>query len=239
MKIFHASLISATVFVMVVGCKSSCKDVSSEPSGAAVGSSVITVSSPVTVSSPITVSSPVSSTANQKGEFLFVQNAKDVSFDKGTMTLHEVNPVTVCFTDRPERIAGHMPTANMIPMWSEGKDSFLHDPPNATLSLVGETNANKVSDVVMVLSNPRMSGSDLTYDIRVLEGTPPAHGSDCSLFIDIIGMPLTPYSYAGAARRAYRSGYMHPGYMYPGAYGPAFVPVAPVAVGPLGRPYLR
>ena len=239
MKIFHAALISGAVFAMVVGCKSSSQDVSSEPSGAAVGSSVITVSSPATVTTPISVSAPVSSTENQKAEFLFVQNAKDVTFDKGTMTLHGVNPVTVCFTDRPERIAGHMPTAKMIPMWSEGKDSFLHDPPNATLSLVGETNGNKVSDVVMVLRNPRMSGSDLTYDVRVLEGTPPAQGSDCSLFIDIIGMPLTPYSYAGAARRAYRNGYMYPGYAYAGAYGPAFVPVAPVAVGPLGRPYLR
>jgi hypothetical protein len=144
-----------------------------------------------------------------------------------------VNPVTVCFTDRPQRLAGHMPTEKMIPMWSEGKDSFLHDPPNATLSLVGANKGDKVSDVVMVLRNPRMKGTDLTYDIRVLEGTPPEHGSDCSLFIDIIGMPLTPFSYAGAARRAYRRGYA-----YPGAYGPAFVPVAPVAVGPYGRPYV-
>jgi hypothetical protein len=32
---------------------------------------------------------------------------------------------------------------------------------------------------------------------------PPQSGA-CSLVIDIIGMPLTPVSYAGAARRAYR-----------------------------------
>src|SRR5215472_11969702 len=71
----------------------------------------------------------------QTGQFLFVQNAKDVSFENGTMTLHGVNPVTVCFTDRPERIAGHMPTSKIVPMWSEGKDSFTADPPNATLSI--------------------------------------------------------------------------------------------------------
>jgi len=32
----------------------------------------------------------------------------------------------------------------------------------------------------------------------------PAKGADVSIFIDIIGMPLTPLSYAGVARRSYR-----------------------------------
>ena len=165
----------------------------------------------------------VSNTQTQKVEFLFVQNAKDVSFENETMVLHGVNPVTVCFADRPERIAGHMPTANIVPMWGEGKDSFTADPPNATLSILS---GDAISDVVMVLRNPRLSGEDLTYDVRTLEGTPPAQGGACSLFIDIIGMPLTPMSYAGAERRAYRRGYAYPGY-----YGPAVV-APPVVVAP-------
>jgi len=32
----------------------------------------------------------------------------------------------------------------------------------------------------------------------------PASGKDVSVFIDVIGMPLTPVSYAGVARRTYR-----------------------------------
>lgn len=32
----------------------------------------------------------------------------------------------------------------------------------------------------------------------------PAKGGPVSLFIDVIGMPLTPMSYAAAARRDYR-----------------------------------
>jgi hypothetical protein len=32
----------------------------------------------------------------------------------------------------------------------------------------------------------------------------PESGADVSVFIDIIGMPLTPVSYAGVARRTYR-----------------------------------
>jgi len=65
-------------------------------------------------------------------DVLFVQNAKNVSFNQGKLVLREVNPVTVCFTDRPARMAGHMQTSKLIPLWSQGKDSFLKDNPNAT-----------------------------------------------------------------------------------------------------------
>ena len=137
-------------------------------------------------------------------DVLFVQNAKGVSFKDGKLVLQGVNPVTVCFTDRPARMAGHMQTSKLVPLWSQGKDSFLKDNPNATLSVFGGDN---VSDLVVELSNPQLSGNDLTYDARILEGTPPASGGACALFIDIIGMPATPMSYAGVARRSFRRGY--------------------------------
>src|SRR5882724_1578163 len=134
-------------------------------------------------------------------DVLFVQNAKSVTINKGKLVLRGVNPVTVCFTDRPARLAGHMPTSKFVPLWSQGKDSFLKDNPNATLSVFSGDN---VSDLVVELSNPQLSGDDLTYDTRILEGTLPAEGGPCALFIDVIGMPATPMSYAGAARRAWR-----------------------------------
>ena len=134
-------------------------------------------------------------------DVLFVQNAKDVRFKEGKLVLQGVNPVTVCFTDRPARLAGHMQTSKFVPLWSKGKDSFVKDNPNATLSVFS---GNNVSDLVVELSNPQLSGNDLTYDARLLEGTLPANGGACALFIDVIGMPATPMSYAGAARRAYR-----------------------------------
>ncbi len=141
---------------------------------------------------------------SKKVDVLFVQNAKNVTFNEGKLVLREVNPVTVCFTDRPARMAGHMQTSKLIPLWSQGKDSFLKDNPNATLSIFG---GDKVSDLVVELSNPQLSGNDLTYDARILEGTPPTNGGACALFIDIIGMPATPMSYAGVARRSFRRGY--------------------------------
>jgi hypothetical protein len=136
-----------------------------------------------------------------KVDVLFVQNAKDVTFKEGKLVLQGVNPVTVCFTDRPARMAGHMQTSKFVPFWSKGKDSFVKDNPNATLSVF---NSDNVSDLVVELSNPQLSGNDLTYDARILEGTPPTNAGACALFIDIIGMPATPFSYAGAARRAWR-----------------------------------
>src|SRR5215510_3465297 len=70
----------------------------------------------------------------QKVEMLFVQSAKGASLENGKLTLRTVSPTTVFFSDRPSRIAGHMTTDELIGLWGEGKNSFLKDPPNATLS---------------------------------------------------------------------------------------------------------
>ena len=139
----------------------------------------------------------------KEGDFLFVQSAKSMTYDKGKLTLRGVSPVTIFFTDRPERIAGNMPTRVFVPFWSEGKDSFAKDNPNANLSILEQDKF--AADIVVTLANPLLKGEDLTYDVKILEGNLPAKGGPVSLFIDIIGMPLTPISYAGVARRtAYR-----------------------------------
>jgi hypothetical protein len=136
-----------------------------------------------------------------KVTLLFVQNAQGVSLDNTKLTLKGISPSTIFSSDRPQRMAGHMSTKEFISLWSTGKDSFLADPPNANLSVFGES---KVGDVVVELRNPKLTGQDFSYDVRVLDGKMPPQSGACSLFIDVIGMPLTPVSYAGAARRAYR-----------------------------------
>jgi hypothetical protein len=149
-------------------------------------------------------------------QLLFVQNAKGLKAGDGKLTLRGVEAMTVCFSDRPMRLAGHMPTKNFVPMWSQGKDSFLKDPPNATLSIL---QGNDVTSTVVTLRNPQFSGDDLTYDVTLLEGSLPGSAGPCSLFIDIIGCPLTPMSYAGVARRtAWRSAYYGGGFNGPALY---------------------
>jgi hypothetical protein len=138
---------------------------------------------------------------DKKVEMLFVQSAKGASVSNGKLTMRGISPTTVFFSDRPQRIAGHIATDEMIPLWSEGKDSFVKDPPNATLSSFGKD--GKVVNVVLELKNPKLTGDTMTYDVSVIQGTP-GNTEASSLFIDVIGMPLTPLSYAGAARRATR-----------------------------------
>jgi hypothetical protein len=141
--------------------------------------------------------------STKKADFLFVQTANTMTFDKATkkLTLENVSPITIMFTDRPERIASHMRTAKFVPFWSHGKDSFLSDPPNADVSLL---EGDKLQQFVVTLMDPAIEGDNLSYMVKVLEGEMPAKGADVSVFIDIIGMPLTPLSFAGARRRAWR-----------------------------------
>ena len=141
--------------------------------------------------------------APKMADFLFVQSAKGMTFDKATsaFTLTGVSPVTIFFTDRPERIAGNMKTTRFIPFWSEGKDSFKSNPPNADISIIEGAD---LKQVIVELQDPVLNGEDLTYTVKLLQGDMPAKGADVSVFIDIIGRPWTPVSYAGVARRTYR-----------------------------------
>lgn len=146
---------------------------------------------------------PAAGAASDKADFLFVQTAKGMRYDADLkrLTLTSASPVTLFFSDRPERIAGNMETAAFVPFWSEGKDSFLSDPPNADLSVLRD---GKLHQTVVVLHDPVLEGEDLHYTVDIVDGEMPATGQDVSVFIDIIGMPATPLSYAGVARRSYR-----------------------------------
>ena len=136
-------------------------------------------------------------------DFLFVQTAASMAFaaDANRLTLHNVSPTTLFFSDRPDRIAGNMTTESFVPFWSEGKDSFLSEPPNADLSIMED---GELRQTVVVLRDPVLNGSDLHYTVRIIDGHMPVLGENVSVFIDVIGMPLTPLSVAGVNRRAYR-----------------------------------
>ena len=72
----------------------------------------------------------------KKADLLFVQTASDVRLDGGKFILKGISPTVLFFTDRPERIAGNMKNDRYLKLWKEdGKDSFLADPPNATVSV--------------------------------------------------------------------------------------------------------
>src|SRR5262245_7826111 len=134
---------------------------------------------------------------------LIVMNADGASLAGTTLTLHGISPHSIMFADRPVRSAGHALTAHLLEEWAPG-GGFEKDPPNATVS-VFDKEGSTVEDAVVVLKNPKLSDGTLTFTVDVLESDLKKADGAASVFIDIIGLPRTPLSFAGAARRtAYR-----------------------------------
>ena len=159
---------------------------------------------------------------------LFVMNSRGATLQGDTLALIGVIPSSIIFADRPVRSAGHQPTADVIAEWGSGEDSFAKNPPNATVSVLGKDGS--VKDAVVVLKNPKLEGDKLTFNVQTLEGDLAGADGPAAVFIDIIGRPLTPLSFAGVARRsAFR------GAMYAGAAGAAYGAAAYAA--PYYRPY--
>ena len=126
-------------------------------------------------------------------ELLFVQDARAMSYDGQTLTMKDPDPYTLFFSDRPDRIAGHMTLEAFLEEVSKGPDSFAEDPPNATLMVFG---GNELLQVVVELpSEPYFRDGDLLFEVRVIEGTVPESGGNSprrSLIRVDLPAPLAP-----------------------------------------------
>jgi len=136
-------------------------------------------------------------------EAMFVQTAQGIHSADGSLTLRGITPATLYFSDRPQRVVGHMSTADFVDLWDAGDNSFETDPPNAVLAFL-EPGADAPTDAVIVIKEPRLTNGDLSYSIDVLEGEVPAHTGPVTLFIDPFGRPLSPISVCGVRRRGRR-----------------------------------
>jgi hypothetical protein len=160
---------------------------------------------------------------------LIVMNAAGATLEDNKLTLTGIAPSAIIFADRPTRAAGHALTVHLLEEWGSAADaSFAKDPPNATVSAFNK-DGSLTRDAVVVLKSPSMQGDKLTFEVQVLEGDLKGADGPASVFIDIIGMPWTPLSFAGVARRtAYRAAmynaathpYGYPAPYYPPAYYP-------------------
>ena len=134
---------------------------------------------------------------------MFVQTAQGLMSDGSTVTLKGVTPSTLYFSDRPQRIVGHMATTDFVDLWAEGDNSFEEDPPNAVLAFL-EPGDEVPEDAVIVIRDPRLENGQLSYSIEPLEGTVPTQAGPVTLFIDPSGRPLSPVSVCGVRRRERR-----------------------------------
>jgi hypothetical protein len=155
---------------------------------------------------------------------LFVMNARGAGLQGQTLTLTGISLNAIVFADRPVRAAGHLLTEHLLEEWTVG--SFAKDPPNATVSVLSKDGAS-VRDAVVELKIPHLEGDKLTFDVRVLEGDLTGADGPASVFVDIIGLPFTPLSFAGVARRSARRAAW---------YGAAAAAAAPYYPPPHGYP---
>ena len=142
----------------------------------------------------------MTSTEPQMIEEMFVQVARSSKSSDGVLTLTGVSPSTLYFSDRPERVVGHMTNEQFVDGWSLGDNSFASDPPNAVLSYI-DSGDDRPEDCVVVLRDPKVDDDSIQYSIEQLEGSVPQSSGACTLFIDPLGRPLSPVSVAGMRRR--------------------------------------
>jgi hypothetical protein len=133
---------------------------------------------------------------------MFVQSARAVTSDGTTLTLKDVTPSTLYFSDRPKRIVGHMTTVDFVDLWAEGDNNFEEDPPNAVLSFL--ESADEAPEDAVVVPAAHLGNGELSYSIETLEGTVPTQTGPVTLFIDPFGRPLSPVSICGVRRRERR-----------------------------------
>jgi len=106
---------------------------------------------------------------------LFVINAERGVISADKLELENVANAVIYFSDRPDRIAGHIALESFLKSWNKSLDSFADDPPNAVLSITDDGKA--FNTIVVELLNPILEGAKLRFQVKILEGTVPATGS--------------------------------------------------------------
>jgi hypothetical protein len=184
-----------------------------------------------------TIGTPAAAAKPEIVPSLFVLNSRGATLQGDTLTLTGVMPHSIIFADRPVRSAGHQLTADIIADWGTGDDSFAKNPPNATVSVFSKDGS--VKDAVVVLKNPKLDGDKLTFNVQTLEGDLAGADGGAAIFIDIIGRPLTPMSFAGVGRRTAFRGAMYAGAAVGVAAVGAAAYAAPYAYAPAPYAYVR
>lgn len=150
---------------------------------------------------------------------LIVMNSDGANLTGTTPALDGISPNSIMFSDRPVRSTGRASTAHHLEEWAQG-GGFEKDPPNATVSAF-DKEASAVEDAVEVLKDPKRSGNKLNFTVEVLESNIEKADGPASVFIDIIGLPRTPRSFSGVARRTAWRGARYAGAAAGAAYGAA------------------
>lgn len=175
----------------------------------------------------------------------YVQQASSLQYDGQSLTLQGVAPSTIFFSDHPYRLTGQVDTATFANLWTAPNGPFASNPPNAAISVLGQTG---VSPAIVELTSASADGASVTYGVKVLSGEIPASAENIALFVDhgprpVNGVHYYPYHpipgpYCYHAPQAPECHYRpyhpyhpyHPYYPYP-YYHPGAAFAAGAAVG--------
>lgn len=131
------------------------------------------------------------SSSSEDPRFMFIHVAEGVKVNQASKTIRlvNVNQQTLFFSDRPDRIAGHLKMADYLDEWTtkSGENNFSAVPPNAALS-VYEPGQTDNTLAVIEITDPKVDGTDLLYSYKLIEGTLPETTGHTALFIDRIGI---------------------------------------------------
>jgi hypothetical protein len=97
---------------------------------------------------------------------LFVLTASAGSTDATDVTL-EGTPSVLWFSDRPERLAGHIDLSEFAMIWDAAQDGFAEDPPNAVLTVLRD---GQDTSAVVELTTMRLRGGGISFAVNLLEG---------------------------------------------------------------------
>jgi hypothetical protein len=114
--------------------------------------------------------------------YLFVINFDNGTYADGKLTLNGNGQSNVIyFSDKPILESGHMGIKKFVSIWGEGEQNFNSIPPNSTLSIIKDEVEN---NTVFILSNPKVSGTAIIFDVELVEGKPTAKFETGGLFLD-------------------------------------------------------
>ena len=114
--------------------------------------------------------------AKQKASFLFVLRADTgviTKTDGGyTLTLKDMDPKVLYFSDRPVRKAGFITMTRFMGDWAKGNNSFKANPPNAAIVHAAlKTNEKGIAQAIPVeLSNPVITANGWLFHLKDLRG---------------------------------------------------------------------
>jgi len=98
----------------------------------------------------------------QAGNLIPIQGKKDYF----TLTLKNIAPVTIYFSDRPKRISGQIEMGKFI---QEVFKSMKNDPPNATIEIFEGRASEDVLIIELMNGTYDKAKKELVYEVRILK----------------------------------------------------------------------